>query len=139
MTAPAPRLEETPTPAAIDRVKRVLPADAEGLVVAVAELLDAAVRQMREERDAAIEALAVLITDVRSDTAANTARLDRLDPPGSTPLPGYCTLKQAAFASNFSDETVRQWARAGEVASTKTGVRVWVELASVMERAGRRG
>jgi len=139
MTDTARRPSETPTPAALDRVKRVLPADAEGLVVAVAELLEAAVKQIREEKDAAVEALTVMLTDVRADNAVLAARLDRVDPQDHTPLPGYCSVKEAAFACHFSDEAVRQWAATGQVASTKTGARVWVELASVMERAGRRG
>jgi excisionase family DNA binding protein len=61
-----------------------------------------------------------------------------IDPPDSAPLPGFVGLKEASFACGFSDETVRQWARDGEVTATKQGGAWRVELASVMERARRK-
>jgi hypothetical protein len=90
------------------------------------------------ERDAAISGLVALIAEVRADHAVLAARVDVLDPPDDTPLPGYCSLKEAAFASDFCAETIRQWARDGEVTGIKNGAGWRVELASVMERAGRR-
>jgi hypothetical protein len=104
---------------------------------ATAELIEAAVRQMRAERDAAVEQLVVLLADLRSDNAVLAARLDRIDAP--TPLPGFVTLKQAAAACGYTCEAVRQWAATGQITADKRGGRVRVELASVMQRAGRRG
>jgi hypothetical protein len=102
---------------------------------AIAELIEAAVRQMREERDAAVAALTMMLADLRADCAVFAARLDKVDP--KTPLPGFCSVKEAAGASNYTCEAVRQWARAGQVTGEKIGG-VWkVELASVLERAGR--
>lgn len=134
MTDTARRLGATPTPAALDRVKRPAGDD---LVAAVAALLESAVKQIREEKDAAIEGLVVMITDLRSDNAVMAARLDRLDPPEQ--LPGFVTLKQAAGVCGYTCEAVRQWAAAGQVTATKTGGRVSVELSSVLARAARRG
>jgi hypothetical protein len=104
---------------------------------AIAELIEAAVRQMRAERDAAVEALIVMLTDVRADNAVMAARLDRVDPPDE--LPGYCSVKAAAGACGYSAEAVRRWAAVGLVTAVKRGGRVRVELASVLARAGRRG
>jgi hypothetical protein len=104
---------------------------------AIAELIEAAVRQMRAERDAAVEQLVVMLADLRADNAVFAARLDRVDPP--VPLPGYVSIKQAASACGFCAESVRIWAQTGQVASDKRGGRIRVELASVLERAGRRG
>jgi hypothetical protein len=107
--------------------------DADVVMADVVEVLAEALAA----RDRAIERLTIMITDVRADNAAMAARLDVLDPP--VPLPGFCSIKEAAGACHFSDEAVRQWAASGQVTSTKTGGRVRVELASVLERAGRRG
>ena len=60
---------------------------------AIAELIEAAVRQLREEKDAAVEALVAMITDVRADAAVMAARLDRVDPPENE-LPGYCSCEK---------------------------------------------
>jgi hypothetical protein len=100
-------------------------------------LIEAAVRQMREERDAAVEALTLMLTDLRSDNAVMAARLDRIDPPDE--LPGYVSVKRAAGACGYSGEAVRRWAATGQVTAVKRGGRVRVELQSVLERAGRRG
>lgn len=103
---------------------------------AIAELIEAAVRQLREEKDAAIEALTLLLADTRSDVAAHAARLDRIDP--RPELPGFTSIKAAAGACGYCDETVRRWADVGLVTAVKRGG-VWkVDLASVLERAGRR-
>jgi hypothetical protein len=104
---------------------------------AIAEPIEAAVRQMRAERDAAVEALTLLLADTRADVAAHAARLDRIDPRGW--LPGFVTLKQAAGACGYTCEAVRQWAATGQVTASKTGGRVSVELSSVLARAERRG
>ena len=104
---------------------------------AIAELIEAAVRQMRDEHAAAIEQLVLMVTDMRSDQAVMAARLDRVAP--REPLPGYVTIKQAAAACGFCAESVRTWAQTGAVIADKRGGRIRVELASVMERAGRHG
>jgi hypothetical protein len=132
---PVPPPTPAPAPIAADcGISAVAEPDvtAEPSVADVIAVLAAAL----EQRDAAIERLTILLTDVRADHAVLAARVDRLDPPDDTPLPGYCGLKEAAFASGFSDETLRRWAKAG--LGIKRGG-VWqIELASVMERAGRR-
>jgi len=98
---------------------------------AIAELIEA----MRAEHAAAIESLTVMLADLRADCAVFAARLDKVDP--KTPLPGFCSVKQAAGACGYTDEAIRQWARAGQVTGEKIGG-VWkVELASVLDRAGR--
>jgi hypothetical protein len=98
----------------------------EDVIEALAEMLD--------QRDAAIAGLVALIAEMRADHAALAARVDAIDPPDDALLPGFVTLKQAAGACGFCDETVRAWARDGEVVGTKNGGGWQVELASVMER-----
>jgi hypothetical protein len=120
--------EPAPAPLAAE------PAVADVVLADVVAVLSAALA----ERDAAISALTALIAEMRADHALLAARVDAIDPPNREPLPGFVTLKQAAGACGFNDETVRQWARDGEVTGLKDGGGWRVELASVMERAGRR-
>jgi hypothetical protein len=89
-------------------------------------------------RDVAIAGLVAMLAELRSDNALLAARVDKLDPPDSAPLPGFLPLKQAAFACGFSAEAIRVWARDGVVVATKQGGTWRVELASVLERAGRK-
>jgi excisionase family DNA binding protein len=100
----------------------------------IVEVLTAALA----ERDVAIAGLVAMLAEMRADNALLAARIDKIDPPDSAPLPGFLSLKEAAFACGFSDETVRQWARDGGVTATKEGGTWRVELVSVMERAGRK-
>jgi hypothetical protein len=124
MTATTARFGTTPTmaePAAAD--------------VEITDVIEA-LTDMLKARDAAIAGLAAMIAEMRGDHAVLAARVDAIDPPDVTPLPGFVTLKEAHFASGFTVETVRQWAKAG--LGVKRGG-VWqVELASVMARADRK-
>jgi hypothetical protein len=103
--------------------------------VTIADVVEA-LTSMLEQRDRAIAGLTALISEVRADNALLAARVDAIDPPDPTSLPGYCSLKEASFASGFTVETVRQWAKAGM--GIKRGGTWQVELASVLERAGRK-
>jgi hypothetical protein len=103
----------------------------------VVEAFEALVAERDAQHAAAIEALVAMITDLRSDNAAHAARLDRIDP--RPELPGYCSVKAAAGACGYCDETVRRWADVGLVTAVKRGGAWKVDLASVMARAGRRG
>jgi hypothetical protein len=107
-----------------------------GADVVLADVVAAFVA-MLAERDAAIAGLVTMISEVRADHAVLAARVDTIDPPDDTPLPGFVTLKQAAGACGFNDETIRQWARDGEVTGIKDGGGWRVELASVLARARR--
>jgi hypothetical protein len=102
------------------------------------ELVDIveALTDMLKARDAAIAGLAAMIAEMRGDHAVLAARVDAIAPPDPTLLPGYCSLKEASFASGFTVETVRQWAKAGM--GIKRGGTWQVALASVMARAGRK-
>jgi hypothetical protein len=102
------------------------------------ELVDIveALTDMLKARDAAIAGLAAMIAEMRGDHAVLAARVDVLDPPDSTPLPGFVTIKEAVFRSGFSDETIRQWAKAG--LGIKRGGTWRVDLEAVMERTKRR-
>jgi len=97
-----------------------------------------ALTSMLADRDRAIEAMTMLISEQRGGHAALAARVDAIDPPAHTPpLPGYVALKQAAGACGYTCEAVRQWAATGQVTGIKDGGTWRVELTSVMERARR--
>jgi hypothetical protein len=87
-------------------------------------------------RDAAIANLVAMLGEMRADAAILAARVDLIDPPDHEVPAGYCSLKQAAFASGFTVECIRQWAKAGM--GIKRGGAWLVELSAVMERAGRK-
>jgi hypothetical protein len=110
-------------------------AELAGADVTIADVVEA-LTSMLEQRDAAIAGLTVLISEVRADNALLAARVDAIAPPDVTPLPGYCSLKEASFASGFTVECIRQWAKGGM--GIKRGGTWQVELASVLARAGRK-
>jgi hypothetical protein len=143
MTTPTPLPIQPPAPIPAVPVPLPVPPPIPGapiapMPIADVELVDIveALTDMLKARDAAIAGLTALIAEMRGDHAVLAARVDALDPPDATSLPGFVTLKEASFASGFTVECIRQWAKAGM--GIKRGG-VWqVELASVLERAGRK-
>ena len=104
---------------------------------AIAELIEAAVRQLREEKDAAIEALTMIAELARIMLCSRRGLIALIR--GSYAVAWIHQREDCRRRCGYSDEAVRGWAATGQVAGRKRGGRVCVELASVLERAGRRG
>lgn len=88
----------------------------------------------------ATELLSAMVVELQEDIAELRRRIDLRPPKPPTLAAGWAPLKEAAYQTGYSLETMRLWAARGKISALRFGAKWYVNMKSLRkEISSRRG
>jgi hypothetical protein len=84
------------------------------------------------------ELLSALVVELQEDVAALQRRIELRPPKPPTLAAGWAPLKEAAYQTGYSLETIRLWSARGKVSALRFGAKWYVNMKSLRNEISSR-